>query len=185
MRFNKHSSLEGKHAFLSPSQYHWVNYTDEKLIARYSTHQMAERGTRLHELAKQCIELGVKLPRNNNTLNMYVNDAIGFHLTPEQPLYFSENCFGTADAIGFSRNTLRIHDLKTGVTKASMTQLEVYAALFCLEYDVNPADIDMELRIYQSDEVIVHNPEVDDIFPIMDKIVYFDHYINELREEMS
>ena len=185
MRFNSHSALEGKHAFLSPSQYHWVNYTEEKLFNRYNNYLMAERGTRLHELAKECILLGVKLPKNQNTLNMYVNDAIGYGLTPEQPLYFSENCFGTADAIGFSKNTLRIHDLKTGVTPASMTQLEVYAALFCLEYDVNPKDINMELRIYQSNEVLVHAPEIDDIFPIMDKIIYFDRFIEDLKDEMS
>lgn len=185
MRFNEHSNLDGRHAFLSPSQYHWVNYTDEKLISRYNNYIMAERGTRLHAFAKECIELGVKLPKNNATLNMYVNDAIGFHLTPEQPLYFSDNCFGTADAIGFSKNILRIHDLKTGVTPASMTQLEVYAAIFCLEYDVNPADIGMELRIYQSNEVIIHNPEVDTIFPIMDKIIYFDRFIEEIKQDAT
>lgn len=185
MRFNKHSHLEGKHAFLSPSQYHWVNYTDEKLYSRYLNHLASEKGTRLHAFAKDCIELGIKLPKNKTTLNMYVNDAIGYKLTPEQPLYFSENCFGTADAIGFRKNTLRIHDLKTGVTPASMTQLEVYSAIFCLEYDVNPNEIEIELRIYQNDEVIVSNPKVDTILPIIDKIIYFDKYLREIQEELD
>ena len=100
-------------------------------------------------LRAQCIMLNQKLPKSKQTLNMYVNDAIGFKMTPEQILYYSDNCFGTADAILFRNNFLRIHDLKTGKIPAHMEQLEIYAALFCLEYKVKPADIEMELRIYQ------------------------------------
>ena len=35
MNFNKHSDLEGCHAFLSASKYHWINYDDEKLVTAY------------------------------------------------------------------------------------------------------------------------------------------------------
>lgn len=101
----------------------------------------------------------------------------------EQVLYYSENAFGTADTISFRRNLLRIHDLKTGVTPASMKQLEVYASLFCLEYGYKPADIDIELRIYQNDEVLIHNPELDSIVHIMDKIITFDKRIDMLKME--
>jgi hypothetical protein len=114
---------------------------------------------------------------------MYVNDAIGFKMKPEQVLYYSENCFGTADAIIFRNNLLRIHDLKTGVTKAHMEQLEIYAALFCLEYKKRPSDIDMELRIYQNNEIVIFNPTAEDIVPIMDKIITFDKIINKLKSE--
>ena len=49
-------------------------------------------------------------------------------MTPEQILYYSDNCFGTADAILFRNNFLRIHDLKTGKIPAHMEQLEIYAS---------------------------------------------------------
>lgn len=127
--------------------------------------------------------IGQKLPKSQKTLNMYVNDAIGFKMKPEQVLYYSDNCFGTADAIVFRNNLLRIHDLKTGVTRAHMEQLEIYAALFCLEYNKKPSDIDMELRIYQNNEILVHNPTVEDILPIMDKIITFDKLIDRMKME--
>jgi hypothetical protein len=141
-----------------------------------------EIGTKKHELAKQLIDLKVKLPRTRQTLNMYVNDAIGFGLTPEQVLYYSENAFGTADAIGFKNEFLRIHDLKTGVIPAHMEQLKIYAALFCLEYRFKPGEIQMELRIYQNDDVAICNPQADDILPIMDKIIEFDKVLRSIKE---
>ena len=183
MNFKKHSSLEGKHAFLGASKYHWINYDDDKLIESYSKFQATLNGTILHDFACQCITLGQKLPKSQKTLNMYVNDAIGFKMKPEQVLYYSDNCFGTADAIVFRNNLLRIHDLKTGATRAHMEQLEIYAALFCLEYNKKPSDIDMELRIYQNNEIIVHNPTVEDILPIMDKIITFDKLIDRMKME--
>lgn len=183
MNFNKHSNLEGLHSFLSPSKYHWLNYSDDELIRAYSTARAAERGTELHEFAKKCIELNVRLPDISQTLNMYVNDAIGYRMTPEQPLFYSINSFGTADAISCRDGLLRIHDLKTGVSRVSMHQLEIYAALFCLEYDVNPTDISFELRIYQNNEVLIDNPDADCIFHAMDRIVYFDKLIEELKSE--
>jgi hypothetical protein len=184
MNWNRHSNLEGSHAFLGASKYHWINYDEDKLAQSYKNFLAAQRGTRIHAFAKECIELGVKLPKSKKTLNMYVNDAIGFKMTPEQVLFYSENCFGTADSISFKNGLLRIHDLKTGVTPASIKQLYIYSALFCLEYKVKPSEIDMELRLYQSDEVIVDNPEVDDIVPIMDKIISFDKLIDKMKSEV-
>lgn len=189
MQFTRHSELEGRHAFLSASQYSWINYTEEKLVDRFSTITAAAKGTELHNFASQAIDLGIKLPRNTKTLNSYVNDAIGFGMKTEQVLAYSENAFGTCDAIRFSRvrgsdrSLLRIHDLKTGVSPAKMDQLEVYTAFFCLEYRVRPSEIDVELRIYQNDEVVYHNPDLDKIVHIMDKIVTFDKIIKRLKEE--
>lgn len=183
MNFNKHFNLEGKHAFLSASKYHWLNYDEEKLISAYQNNLAVQRGTELHDFARKAIELGIKLPKSKKTLNMYVNDAIGFKMTPEQPLYYSNNCFGTADSISFRNNFLRIHDLKSGVTPAHMEQLMIYAALFCLEYSVDPNQIEMELRIYQSDEISVLNPEPEDILTIMDKIIFFDKRLSQIQDE--
>lgn len=183
MNFVRHSNLEGRHAFLGASKYQWVNDDEEKLISRYTNFLAVERGTRLHNLARELIELGVKLPNTKKTLNRYVNDAIGYQMTPEQPLYFSDNCFGTADTISFRKNLLRIHDLKTGQTPAHMEQLMIYEALFCLEYNYNPKDIDAELRIYQFDDIEISNPDPNDISIIMDKIVFFDDRLNRLKQE--
>lgn len=181
MNFNNHSMLEGKHAFLGASKYHWINYDADKVADSYSKFLAVQRGTELHDFAAQCIKLGQKLPKSKKTLNMYVNDAIGFKMTPEQVLYYSENCFGTADSISFRNGLLRIHDLKTGVIPAHIEQLMIYAALFCLEYKVKPSEIDMELRIYQSDKVFYHNPTAEDIVPIIDKIISFDKIITNIK----
>ena len=104
MNFNNHSNLEGCHAFLGASQYHWINYDEEKLADSYTRKQAVLRGTVLHDFAAQCIRLRQKLPDIQQTLNMDVNDAVGFKMTPEQILYYSDNCFGTADAICFLLN---------------------------------------------------------------------------------
>lgn len=183
MNFNKHLNLEGQHAFLGASKYHWINYDEGKIADAYSKFLAAQKGTELHEFAAQCIRLGQKLPKSKKSLNMYVNDAIGYKMTPEQTLFYSENCFGTADAIGFRDGLLRIHDLKTGATPAKMEQLEIYAALFCLEYRMKPGEIAMELRLYQSDEVIIHEPTVEDIAPIIDKIITFDKIIAKIKDQ--
>ena len=183
MIFNKHSNLEGQHAFLGASKFHWINYDEDKIAEVYTRALAAQRGVELHAFAAQCIKLRQRLPKSNKTLNTYVNDAIGLRMTPEQILYYSQNCFGTADAIAFNKGLLRIHDLKTGVTPAHLEQLIVYAALFCLEYGVKPGEIEYELRLYQSNEIIVSNPTVEDIAPVMDKIVTFDRIINDIRRE--
>jgi len=185
MLFNQHSNLEGLHAFLGASKYHWINYDEEKLDRTYIAALAAQRGTELHEFAHNAIRLGIKLPRSTKTLNAYVNDAIGFGMKSEVILCYSENAFGTADSISFKRNFLRISDLKTGVTPGSMRQLEVYTALFCLEYRYKPEDIEIELRIYQNDQIFVHVPEVSEITRIMNKIVNFDKRINAIRNEAN
>ena len=183
MNFTRHSDLIGQHSFLSASKHSWVNYDEDKLVATYLKHLATEKGTELHALAEQLIRLKIKLPKSKQTLNSFVNDAIGFMMTPEQPLFYSANSFGTPDAISFRDNFLRIHDLKTGVSRVSMDQLEIYAALFCLEYKVEPRRIETELRIYQSDQIIVHNPEWKDIRVIMDKIISFDKILNSIQNQ--
>ena len=181
MLFNNHKDLEGSHAFLGASKYHWINYDPEKLAATYKNYLATLKGTELHDFAAKAINLGVKLPKAKKTLNMYVNDAIGYSMTPEQVLYYSPNCFGTADSISFRNNFLRIHDLKTGETPAHIEQLMIYAALFCLEYKVKPGEIKFELRIYQFDDIMISNPTAEDILPIMDKIISFDKIINDIN----
>lgn len=186
MNFNNHSNLVGQHAFLSASKYHWINYTNDKLITTFRNWLAVQRGTELHELASYLINLNVKLPKSKKTLNMFVNDAIGFKMDSEQVLYYSDNCFGTADAISFKKNFLRIHDLKTGQTQASMNQLKIYAALFCLEYHVKPSTIFMELRIYQYDDILIENSDTnenlaDEVTHIMDKIITFDKCIEQIK----
>lgn len=211
MIFNKHLNLEGKHALLGGSKYHWINdeSKDEKL-KRIRSFYISDLGTALHLVAQKRIKYGFKLSRNDKksviidileagipeivlrsidfdsvfeNLQAYVNDAIGFKMTPEQILYYSDFCFGTADTIAFRDNFLRIHDLKTGLMPAHIEQLEVYASLFCLEYKIKPIDIQMELRIYQNNEVLIHNPEVDEIVPIMDQIIAYNKFIMKFQKE--
>ena len=183
MIFKNHSNLVGQHAFLGASKYHWINYSDEKIAEHYSSYMAKQRGTELHEFAARCIELGQKLPRSKKTLNLYVNDAIGYRMKPEQVLVYSENCFGTADAISFKNNLLRIHDYKSGMIPAHMEQLEIYAALFCLEYNKNPRDIEMELRIYQFDDATIHKPDPEVILQIMERIIASDKIIAKIKAE--
>ncbi len=183
MNFVKHSALEGLHAPFSASQSAWLRYDDDKALAVYQNKKATERGTRLHAWAKETIDLGIRQPRSKKTLYSYVNDAIGFRMSTEVVLFYSERFFGTADSICFRNNILRIHDLKTGVTPVHMEQLEVYAALFCLEYKIKPADIEMELRIYQNDEILYHKPTAEDILPIMDKIVRLNKLLEQLDLE--
>lgn len=208
MNFINHKEIKGKHALLAPSQPYWLEYNEEKLFQKYLSNYAQIMGTLLHELAETLIRHGIKLKKTDKTVVLvhllengiprpaidieriydnfmnYVNDAIGFKLTPEQPLVYSEYCFGTADAISFRNNLLRIHDYKSGTTPAKMEQLMVYAALFCLEYKFKPGEIDMELRIYQNNEIIYHNPTADEIAPIMDVIKCHDKYYHELNGEV-
>lgn len=181
MNFNDHSDLAGRHAFLSPSNYHWINYNDQKLESRFISSMAAQKGSELHAFAQEAIRLGINLPKSQKTLNMYVNDAIGYKMQPEVALFYSTNCFGHADAVSFRKNKLRIHDLKTGIIPVKFHQLEIYAALFCLEYGISPFDIEIELRIYQRDEIMFHEPFAETIMDIMDKIILFDRQIEELK----
>jgi hypothetical protein len=160
--FNKHPKLEGTHAILSPSNYHWLNDDEEKLRKRLKNAKAAARGESLHALAAHAISEGVMLYPDGSTLSLYVNDAIEYGMQAEMTLFFSLDAFGHADAIGFQiypvpdgnvLGFLRIHDLKTGVSPASMKQLYVYCAYFCLEYDFKPYEIEGELRLYQNDAI--------------------------------
>ena len=186
MQFNKHPKLEGLHAPFSASRSSWLRYDDEKAIDTYQNLKASEMGTILHAWAKSTIDLGIKQPRSTKTLYSYVNDAIGFKMNTEVVLYYSDRFFGTADAISFRNNVLRIHDLKTGKTgkiEDHVEQLEVYAALFCLEYRVDPNKIDMELRVYKNDQVLVHNPIGEDIVPIMERIIYLNKLLEKVDNE--
>lgn len=183
MLFHDHSKLRGQHAFLSASKSAWSNYNEDKLDRMYVTWRAAARGTELHSFASEAIRLGIRLPRTSQTLNMYVNDAIGYRMSPEVVLFYSTNAFGTADAISFRRNKLRIHDLKTGVTPASPAQVQIYAAFFCLEYGFKPFEIEMDLRLYQNDEIIVVDQDPHRVMEIMDRIITFDRRIEAIKEE--
>jgi hypothetical protein len=187
VRFNQHYSLKGMHAFLAPSNYAWIRYDEDQLVERFSTQMAARRGSELHDLAENMIRLGIRAQPNkaNATFATYVNDAIQAKMTPEQTLFYSENCFGHADAIGFriikGVGKLRIYDLKTGLSPVKVDQLLIYAALFCLEYDFKPFEIEYDLRIYQNAEVQQFDVDPDDIVRIMDRIVTYDKLLNELK----
>ena len=183
MNFNMHSNLEGLHAPFGASKSAWLRYDDRKAIDAFQNLKAKEMGTRLHAWAKETIDLGIKQPRSKKTIYAYINDAIGFKMSTEVVLYYSNRFFGTADAICFRNKTLRIHDLKTGKIPAKIEQLEIYAALFCLEYKVKPGDIDIELRIYQNDEILYHRPTAEDILPIMDTIVHLDKLLEKIDQE--
>lgn len=192
MNFNRHYNLEGLHAPFSASQSHWLRYDDDKAREVYERKKSAERGSRLHAWAKETIDLGIKQPKSKKTLYEYVNDAIGFKMSTEVVLFYSDRFFGTADAISFrknpktGRNILRIHDLKTGVVgkpDEHIEQLEVYAALFCLEYKMKPSEIDIELRVYKKDEVVYCEPDPENITKIMNKIIHLDKLIAKIDYE--
>lgn len=182
MNFREHSDLKDAHSFLSPSNYHWLNYTPDKLVAVFNNQKAKEHGTVLHAFASVAIENRLKLANIKKALNMFVNDAIGYKMRSEQVLYYSRNSFGTADAISFKDNLLRIHDLKTGITKPSFKQLDIYAALFCLEYGVDPKDIQVEERMYQGNGFEVNIPEPLHIQEIMDRIVEFDIILENIQQ---
>ena len=183
MIWKDYSDLSGSHAFLSPSRYHWLNYSDEKLIESFKNHKRAALGTRLHFIASELIKYAIRQRDTRDSFNAFVNDAIGFRMSPEVVLYYSPNCYGTADAISFEDGVLRIHDLKTGVTPGSLKQLLIYAALFCLDYRVEPKDLKaVHLRIYQGGETVEFNPDPADVFEVTRRIVQADKLLKEADE---
>lgn len=189
MKFKKHSEVEGKHALLSASKYHWINDDPEELFARVSKANAAALGTREHAFAAEAIALGHKLENNSKTINAYINDCIGYKMDTEVVLFYTWYAFGTADAIQFrqeadGRYVLRIFDLKTGTNKASFVQLMAYAALFCLEYDVKPMTIDYDLRIYQNDEIYFHETDPEEVAHIMDRYEEANKLIMQYNEEV-
>ena len=212
MNWNEHSELEGKHAILNPSSSAtWLKYSAEnnyeQLFRKCKSEYSATVGTIVHDYARKRIMY--KLPINDyeknslimelyqnyipsyafdvdqfyGTLVEYVNDAITFGMDPEVLLLYSENCFGTVDTISFYDGFLRIHDLKTGVTPAHMEQLEVYAALFCLEYKIKPGNINIELRIYQNSEIIWLEPNKEEIKEIMQRIIFNNKTLEAIEKE--
>lgn len=184
MDFNRHYIPDGRHAELSASKYHWVNYDEEKLERYWKALKAAKRGTDIHKYAHDAIKLRMKQPtRPRTTVGLYVNDGIGFQMTPEQPLVYSDNAFGTADCISFRKNKLRISDLKTGISRVSFMQLMVYVALFCLEYGYSPFEIEIELRIYQNNDVEIFVPDPAEIQRIIDVTIKSDQLISEWKRE--
>lgn len=186
MKFNDHRKLSGLHAPFTASQSTWLRYDDARALEVYNNKKAAELGTRLHNWASETIELGLKQPKSRKTLCAYINDAIGFNMSTEVVLFYSERFFGTADAISFNNGLLRIHDLKTGKVgkiESHREQVEVYAALFCLEYRVKPSDIKIELRIYKNDDVDIWQPTAEDIVPIMDKIIHLNKLLEKVDSE--
>lgn len=185
MIWNSYSQLEGKHAILSASKNAWVNYDADKTVASYMAMRAAQYGTKEHEFAKMAIELGHKLPEDGSTISMYVNDAISYRMRPEQTLFVSEWAFGTADAIVFRNNILRVHDLKTGLNEvANFTQLEIYATFFCMEYSHNPFAFDkIEMRIYQNNDVKIEEADPDRIIHIREKLKHDQKILTELMKE--
>lgn len=172
------------HAIFGASNYHWINYTNDKMIETFVNSQAKKKGTELHEIAAGLIKNKIKLPDVQLTFNMYVNDGILYDLRPEQQLYYSDWFYGTADTIGLKEGTLMISDLKTGKTKPSLHQLEIYAAFWCLEYDILPSDLDgIILRIYHNNDVILGFPGTEEIAPIMDKIVTVNKILERLKED--
>lgn len=190
MKFNDHWNLAGKHALLAPSQSAWLRYDDEKMAERYKTAEAAKLGTRMHAFASEAIQMGIKLSGGKKTIAAFVNDAIRYRMKSEQILVYSDNCYGTADALSFRQNQLRVFDLKTGKSHASFDQLIVYSALFCLEYNFSPFDIDFDLRIYQNDDSEIYigrdgNPEAlpVEIAEAMAQIRHLDTLITQWNKE--
>lgn len=183
MHFNKHSNLIDQHAFLSPSKHYWIHYNPEKLSKTYINHMAVELGVKYHKIASELVNMGIRLNDAEGTIATYVNDCLNDHMATEQPLYYSDNCFGTADAISFENNYLKIYDLKTGLSPVSIEQLRIYAALFCLEYQYNPHSIKIELRIYQNKQpMVLEIADPDEILRIMDQIELFDDIIENIKE---
>ena len=211
MNWNRHSNLEGSHAFLSASKYAWLNKSNEELIQAYQNSFATSIGTLLHAYAADAIRFREKLRKSDakgakfdlmrrgipeyaidihsvfGNLMSYVNDAIDYRMDPEVLLYYSDLCYGTADTIQFyqdreNKSILRIHDLKTGQTPVKMEQLIIYAALFFLEYGYKPESIHTELRIYQLDDIIVYEPESEKVREVMGKIVEKDRVLQKLKE---
>lgn len=211
--FNRHYDLEGKHARLSASSWRWLNDDENTLIKRMCSQYATDIGTILHNIAYKHIKHRVKMNKYDkknvmlelltsgipafvvDTINLddmfdnlmtYVNDGVGFKMQPEVVLRYSDNFFGTTDAIAYfeKERFLRIHDYKSGTTPAHIEQLLIYTALFCLEYRMKPSEFDTELRIYQNNEILHHEPTPDEIMPVIDTIVNFDNFIVKTKQEV-
>lgn len=206
MIFNEHLELEGKHAILGASQYHWLNYKPSQLRKKIRRKYAPTIGTVLHKMsAEEFLSQGRRIRRRDkndvieylvendiprfaidinqyfDNLYHYINDSVYYGMDPEVPVSYSKYCFGTADAMSFENSLLRVHDLKTGTGPVSMKQLYIYTAIFCLEYEIDPYEIDMELRIYQKDNFLSDIPDYKDIRAIMRKITLFNKKIEHME----
>ena len=181
------------------------------IFQRYKSQYAATIGTILHEYAEKRIKYGermettavakkqaksdirvrlldagipmsvIDIDSQFENLLAYINDGVGFRMDPEVILYYSDNFYGTTDAIYFRDKELRIHDYKSGKIPAHIEQLKIYAALFCLEYSHKPSDITTNLRIYQSDEILEDSPDPEEISYIMKQIIEIDKLINSWK----
>ena len=197
MIWHKHLNHDkNTHAFCSASKYSWRNWDVDKLLQMKAASYAAAIGTAVHEYAEGNIAKKIRIQKGDKhgvlrhlvvekkiperainidyifpTLMMYVNDCIGYRLDPEVYLEFSDDFSGTADALQYENRVLQVSDLKTGVRPASFEQLENYASLFCLEYKVNPKDIQKIIfRIYQAGEIQVAEPDPSVIMDVMERM---------------
>lgn len=207
MIWKDYSKLKNTHAFCGASKYSWRNYDVEKLLQTKANSYATTIGTLLHAYAAENIKKHFKITKADkhsilrylsvenyipqvaididrlfpNLMN-YVNDCIAFQMDPEVTLYFSDNFYGTADAISYEDKVLKIFDLKTGIPPASFIQLENYAAFFCLDYKIKPSQIDrVEFRIYQNGEIAIAEPDPAIIFPIVEQILEFNKALTEFE----
>jgi hypothetical protein len=166
-----------------------LEYDEDKLRRVFFQTQQARRGDELHAYAQRAIDLSIRQAENGTTLSTYINDAIGFRMEAEVPLYYSPECFGTADAAGIRMErgeyVLRISDLKTGTSPASIKQPLIYAGIFFHEYSelFRPEDVKVILRIYQNDQIEELIPDFSEILSVMSTIKTQAAMVAYLREE--
>jgi len=163
-----------------------------KLSNKVSNIKEIEKGVKTHIFEKYTgtgADYGKMLLENMDylpheiypTVKLFVNDSIGYRMSSEQKIEYSDLCWGTSDAITCVDNKLFIFDLKTGSRPAKETQLLVYAALFCLQEHTKPNELEIETRIYQNGDALITNPPSDVIYDIMSKIVHLDSVIGKFR----
>jgi hypothetical protein len=107
MRWNRHLNLQGEHAFLSPSTYHWINYNHARLLQRWTAAQAGAYGNMQHEYAQQ----EIKAKRESGligTVGQYINDAIRYRMETEQVRHCSVSSMATTrsesrSSFGFTR----------------------------------------------------------------------------------
>lgn len=184
-KWNDHWKLKGKHSEFSPSSPAWINYDETKLVNVHINKEKKELGTRLHEFASEAIQLKRKQSTAKDTVNIFINDSIKLNMASEKTLYYSDAFFGTSDAIKLEGGKLLIFDLKTGEHKADYRQLDIYAALFCLEYGYDPRDLEIEERIYQFNTFTVNVPDQNYIVDLMERIVRFDQVLEQYKMSVS
>lgn len=177
-----------KHAMFSPSEKSWVNYDRDKIVARYDQVMAVERGTQLHEFAATAIKLKMLLDPSMGVIADYVQDCITLNVETEQEVIYTPEINGTADAIKYDpyENRLYVFDLKTGQSKASIVQLQIYAAIWCAYNGKNPLSMKFDLRIYHNQYPERNCSEEDEnlsnrIYDIIEQMNYIDMVVGEIR----